>query len=207
MERSPLSLVARRESGSRSRRSSWNRAPPSSWRDVTKAGSMKPSRRLDRKPPASRLIQEPAYRRGFRRTGVDVDHRWQQVREKAAAIGIQRHVSANGQEVLPISDSSDVVRAFVNSASPSICDAVKSDASTYDRSAGTMNMSPVSRRSGALAPSTANQHAPFTIAVSLIFWGGGNLSAQVPPAFSVPILTHRALASVRTSARGSPSIR
>jgi hypothetical protein len=42
--------------------------------------------------------------------------------------------------------------------------------------------------------------------VSLIFWGGGSLSAQVPPALKVPILTQRALAKVRMSASGSPSI-
>ena len=56
------------------------------------------------------LIQEPSNRRGFGRTGVDVNQRRQHVCEKAPAVGIQRDVSANGQEVLAISDSPDVVR-------------------------------------------------------------------------------------------------
>src|SRR5678815_1141447 len=108
------------------------------------------------------------------------------------------------KKALPSPTVATLSVALVNSARPSIWEAFKSDASTYDRSAGTTNTSPVSSRS-ARSPSTGTQHVPFTTAVSLIFCGGGNLSAHVPPAFKVPILTQRALANVRTSVRGSPS--
>ena len=65
------------------------------------------------------LVEERSYRRGFGRTGIDVNHRWQHVCENAPAVRIQGHVSADGEEVFAISDCPDAVRAFVNGARPS----------------------------------------------------------------------------------------
>jgi hypothetical protein len=48
----------------------------------------------------------------------------------------------------------------------------------------TMNTSPGFRRTSAASPSTASQQAPFTTAVSLTFWRGGNRTAQL--AFQIP---------------------
>src|SRR5205809_4110107 len=48
------------------------------------------------------LVEEPTHRRGFGRPGIDVNDRWQHVCENAAAVRIQGHVSADGEEVFAI---------------------------------------------------------------------------------------------------------
>jgi hypothetical protein len=126
---------------------------------------------------------------------------------KGVLYGIQRDVSADGQEVLAISNSPDVVRRIREQREPIHlrCRQVRRE---HVRPLGghheyVSRLQPERRTlavNGEPARALHNRGE-----LDLLGWR--EFERPVPPAFSVPILTHRALASVKTSARGSPSIR